>query len=208
VAERSRVPAIFNDWVLEGGSIDVDGQGTALTTRQCLLNENRNPTLSQADIEMRLKSGLGIEKLIWLGDGLANDHTDGHIDNIARFVAPGVVVCMEPFGTDDPNKDALNAIIAELKAARDVHGKKLEVMTVPSPGLIENEEGEAMPVSSMNFYIGNTAVVVPLYGAKSDDAAVAAIAKLFPGRRTVGLPANHVISGGGSFHCITQQQPA
>ncbi len=208
VAKRAGLPAIANDWVLEGGSIDVDGLGTALTTRQCLLNENRNPSLSQADIEQRLRAGLGIERLIWLGDGLANDHTDGHIDNIARFIAPGVVVCMEPFGADDPNKDALNAIIADLKAARDVNGKKLEVMTVPSPGRVENEDGEVMPVSSMNFYIGNTSVVVPLYGAKSDEAAVAAIAKLFPGRRTMGLPANNVITGGGSFHCITQQQPA
>ena len=207
VARQASTPALLNDSVLEGGSIDVDGLGNALTTRQCLLNENRNPSLTQADIEARLKTGLGIEHLIWLGDGLANDHTDGHIDNIARFVAPGVVVCMEPFGGDDPNTDALRAIIADLKAARDINGRKLEIMTVPSPGRMENEDGDVMPVSSMNFYIGNTTVVVPLYGAKSDDAAVAAIAKLFPGRRTVGLPANSVITGGGSFHCITQQQP-
>ena len=207
VAKTAGVTATEYKWVLEGGSIDVDGQGTALTTRQCLLNENRNPNLTQADIERNLREGLGIEKLIWLGDGLANDHTDGHIDNIARFVAPGVVVCMEPSGTSDPNRDALNAIIADLKAATDVNGRKLEVVTVPSPGRIEDEEGEIIPASSMNFYIGNTAVVVPLYGAPTDDAAVAAIAKLFPGRRTVGLSAKHVITGGGSFHCITQQQP-
>lgn len=207
VADRAGVPAVSNDWVLEGGSIDVDGQGTALSTRQCLLNPNRNPGLTQAEIETRLRDGLGIETLIWLGDGLANDHTDGHVDNIARFVAPGVVACMEPTGADDPNRDALNAIIADLKAARDVHGRKLEVVTVPSPGRVEDVDGEIIPASSMNFYIGNAAVVVPLYGAASDDAAVAAIAALFPGRRTVGLPANHVITGGGSFHCITQQQP-
>ncbi len=207
VAGRAKIPATRNDWVLEGGSIDVDGAGTALTTRQCLLNANRNPALTQADIEKRLADSLGIEKLIWLGDGLANDHTDGHIDNIARFIAPGVVMCMEPAGAGDPNRDALRAIIADLKAATDIHGKKLEVVTVPSPGRIENEDGEVIPASSMNFYIGNTAVVVPLYGAATDDAAVTAIAKAFPGRRTLGLPAGHVITGGGSFHCITQQEP-
>jgi agmatine deiminase len=208
VAARAGVPASENAWVLEGGSIDVDGQGTCLTTRQCLLNPNRNPDLSQKQIEDRLRESLGIQKLIWLGDGLANDHTDGHVDNIARFIAPGVVMCMEPAGTDDPNTDALKAIIADLKAATDINGRKLEVVTVPSPGRVENEDGEVIPASSMNFYIGNRAVVVPLYGSATDDAAVAAIAKAFPGRRTVGLPADHVITGGGSFHCITQQQPA
>lgn len=207
VAARAGLTANINDWVLEGGSIDVDGMGSALTTRQCLLNANRNPTLSQADIEGRLLSGLGIEKLIWLGDGLLNDHTDGHIDNIARFIAPGVVACMEPAGNDDPNRDALNAIIANLKAATDVNGRKLDVYTIPSPGLVPDEDGEPIPASFMNFYIANTAVVVPIYGTANDDAAVAAIAKLFPKRRTVGLPANHILTGGGSFHCITQQQP-
>jgi agmatine deiminase len=207
VALQAKVAAHEHAWVLEGGSIDVDGEGTCLTTRQCLLNPNRNPTLNQGDIEKRLRESLGIEKLIWLGDGLANDHTDGHVDNIARFIAPGVVMCMEPSGADDPNRNALNAIIADLKAATDINGRKLEVVTVPSPGRVENEDGEAIPASSMNFYIGNTTVVVPLYGSATDDAAVTAIAKAFPGRRTIGLPAGHVITGGGSFHCITQQQP-
>ena len=207
VAAAAQRTAHLNNWVLEGGSIDVDGQGTALTTRQCLLNANRNPTLSQPDIEARLRTGLGVEKLIWLGDGLLNDHTDGHIDNIARFIAPGVVVCMEPSGADDPNRDALQAIIADLKAATDVRGQKLQVHTVPSPGLVPDEDGEPIPASFMNFYIANTTVVVPVYGTAFDGAAVAALAKLFPGRKTVGLRANHILTGGGSFHCITQQQP-
>jgi len=207
VAARARLTTHLNDWVLEGGSIDVDGQGTALTTRQCLLNPNRNPALSQADIEARLKAGLGIKKLIWLGDGLLNDHTDGHIDNIARFIAPGVVACMEPSGADDPNSEALRAIIAELKTATDVHGRKLEVYTVPSPGLVADEEGEPIPASFMNFYIANTTVIVPVYGTRYDDAAVASLAGLFPGRRVVASRADHILTGGGSFHCITQQQP-
>ncbi len=208
VASRAGISPIVNDWILEGGSVDVDGAGAALTTRQCLLNANRNPNLTQADIEQRLAQSLGIEKLIWLGDGLANDHTDGHIDNIARFVSPGVVACMEPGGTDDPNYDALTAIIADLKAGTDANGRKLEVVTIPSPGRVEDADGELIPASFMNFYIGNTTVVVPTYGTKADDRAVEEIAKLFPTRRTVGLPANYVITGGGSFHCITQQQPA
>jgi len=208
VACQAGVPTMQYEWVLEGGSLDSDGAGTALTTRQCLLNPNRNPGLSQGQIESRLRDGLGITKLVWLGDGLANDHTDGHVDNIARFVAPGVVACMEPLGADDPNRDALLAIIADLKAATDAQGRKLEVVTIPSPGAITDEEGELIPANPMNFYIGNTTVVVPLYGSPTDDKAVDAIGKLFPGRRIVGLPAGHVITGGGSFHCITQQQPA
>ena len=207
VASKAGTPARSQGWVFEGGSIDVDGEGTALTTRQCLLNPNRNPDLVQRDIEQSLRDALGIETLIWMDEGLINDHTDGHVDNIARFVAPGVVACMEPAGSDDPNAEILKRIIATLKNARDAKGRKLEVMTIPSPGRIDDEDGEIIPANPMNFYIGNSTVVVPLYGSPTDDAAVEAIGKLFPGRRSVGLSARHVITGGGSFHCITQQQP-
>ena len=208
VSAYAGVPALDNDWVLEGGSIEVDGMGTALTTRQCLLNPNRNAGLTQAKIEERLRRSLGIEKLVWLGDGIVNDHTDGHIDNIARFVAPGVVACMEPGGSGDPNRDVLAAILGDLKGAIDANGRKIEIVTVPSPGRVEDAEGKIIAASFMNFYIGNTIVVVPIYGTKADGQAIEAIARLFPTRRTVGLSANHVITGGGSFHCITQQQPA
>ena len=208
IASHTGLQVVAHNWILEGGSIDVDGAGTALTTRQCLLNPNRNPNLTEHEIEEHLSWSLGIKKLIWLGDGLVNDHTDGHIDNIARFVAPGVVGCMEPSGLDDPNYDTLTATIASLKGGIDACGRKLDIATIPSPGRVEGADGEIIPASFVNFYIGNTTVVVPVYGTKKDDSAVERIARLFPTRRTVGLLANHVISGGGSFHCITQQQPA
>jgi agmatine deiminase len=194
------------DFVLEGGAIEVDGEGTLLTTKQCMLGGARNPGLDQAALDARLRWALGVEHVVWLDRGLLNDHTDGHIDTLARFVAPGVVACMEP-AADDPNRDALLGIIADLRAARAANGQPLEVVTVPSPGAVYDAAGTIMPASYMNFYIANTTVIVPTYGVPADDAAVAAIAKLFPGRKTVGLDGKAVVVGGGAFHCSTQQQP-
>lgn len=198
---------VAHDWFLEGGSVDVDGEGTCLTTKQCLLNPNRNPGMSVAQIEAALATGLGVRKTIWLDEGLINDHTDGHIDTIARFVAPGVVVCMHPADERDPNGATLKRIEAALAASTDVKGRKLKVVTIPSPGAVHDEDGRLMPASYANFYIGNRTVVVPTYGSPNDAAAVAGIAKLFPGRETVGRSAKAIVSGGGAFHCITQQQP-
>jgi agmatine deiminase len=200
LCDAAGLPRETRDWVLEGGAIDVDGAGLLVTTEQCLLNPNRNPGLSRVEIEERLCADLGLKEILWLGEGLINDHTDGHVDNLARFVAPGVLALPEPFGEDDPNAH----IFADaIKRARDW---PVEIVTVPSVGRFEVDD-EAVPASHMNFYIGNEVVVVPTYGGPSDVLAIAEIAKLFPGRETIGLPANHILTGGGSFHCISQQVP-
>jgi len=189
-----------SDWILEGGAIEGDGTGLFLTTEQCLLNANRNPHLDKEAIEQRLGRDLGAVRVVWLGEGLVNDHTDGHVDNLARFVAPGRIAIPEAVA-DDPNAAAY------ADAAEALLDADLEVVAIPSPGLVERD-GEIIPASYMNFYIGNASVVVPQYGAANDTAAVEAIQALFPDRRAIGLRADHILTGGGSFHCISQQVPA
>jgi len=188
------------DWVLEGGAIDGDGTGRVVTTTQCLLNRNRNPDLSRDEIAAQLKADLGFANIVWLGDGLLNDHTDGHVDNLARFVAPGVIAIPEAT-ENDPNW------LVYAQAADAAAAAGLDVTRIPSPGRVLRDD-EVIPASYMNFYIGNAAVVVPLYGAPNDDAAVAAIQALFPTRAVAGLRADAILTGGGSFHCISQQIPA
>lgn len=200
LAEAAGLAVTDCDWVLEGGSIDVDGKGLAVTTTDCLLNHNRNATLGKAQIEARLLRDLGISRTLWLGDGLANDHTDGHVDNLARFVAPNHLVIPEVRDADDPN----TAVYADARTQAEAFGCK--VTALPSVGRFE-QGGEAVPASYMNFYIGNSVVVTPVYGSHYDDDAIAALAALFPDRRIIGLPADAVLTGGGSFHCSSQQLP-
>jgi len=194
-------------WALEGGAVDTDGEGTLLTTRRCLIDPKRNPGMGQADLERSLRDVLGVERILWLEGCLENDHTDGHIDTLARFVAPGVVACMEPGTGDDPNREALVAVADALEGAEDARGRTFEVVRVPSPGVVRSGDGALMPASYMNFYIGNRTVAVPTYGSPRDAEAVEQIGRLFPGRRTVGLSAFAILSGGGAFHCITKEQP-
>ncbi len=201
LARAGGLPVAFADWVLEGGAIDTDGTGLAVTTEQCLLNPNRNPTLSKAEIEARLRADLGFDRILWLGDGLLGDHTDGHVDNLARFVAPGVLAIPRATAPDDPNR----AVFDDARARALAFG--LEVRDVPSPGWM-GEGDEAEPASYMNFTICNRVVVVPTYGSVHDDEAVATIGALFPDRAAVGLRADAVLTGGGSFHCSSQHVPA
>ena len=200
LAAAAGIETARHDWVMEGGAIDVDGSGLAVTTEQCLLNPNRNPGMERTEVAARLKSDLGIDRLLWLGEGLTGDHTDGHVDNLARFVGEGKLAVPVPESSDDPNHQAY----ADARYRAESFG--LEVAAIPSPGRIEPEDG-IVPASYMNFYIGNAAVVVPVWGAANDEAAVELIGAHFPGRRAVGLRAGHVLTGGGGFHCISRQVP-
>ncbi len=211
IARLAGKPAVRFDFVLEGGAIEHDGQGTILTTRQTLLNPNRNGW-TKADAEAALREALGAKKVIWIDEGLLNDHTDGHIDNIARFVAPGRVVCQARAGADDPNAATLNAIAETLESATDALGRKLDVVRIPGVGLYRNAWDEISPASHMNFIIANGVVVVPVYGTATERAAIEALQAVFPNRDVIGVPSQGLLgcgeAGGGSFHCITQQEPA
>jgi agmatine deiminase len=163
--------------------------------------------MDQAEIERRLAQSLGLHTVLWLDRGLQNDHTDGHVDTLARFVAPAKVVCMRAGDAGDPNRDTLDHIARDLRGFRDARGRALEIVEIPAPGVVRGADGHNMPASYVNFYIGNRTVAVPIYGTRHDREAVDCIAQLFPDRRTVGIDARAVLSGGGAFHCISQQQP-
>ena len=200
LARHRKLVVEEHGWILEGGAVDGDGTGLCVTTEQCLLNPNRNPNFTKTDVEALLATDLGYSRVLWLGDGLLNDHTDGHVDNLARFVGENRLLI--PEATDnDPNWRVYQ------DAAQRAQGFGVDVIRFPSPGRVLSLEEEIVPASYMNFYIGNAAVVVPVYGQENDDAAIAALAALFPGRQVVGQRADHILTGGGSFHCISQQLP-
>ncbi len=193
--------------VLEGGSIDVNGAGVCLTTEQCLLNPNRNPTLSRLQLEEYLREYLGASKTVWLGEGISGDDTDGHIDDIARFVAEDTVVCAVEEDPSDENYHLLRDNYRRLELAGDIQGRPFRVVPLPMPGPVETPDGR-LPASYANFYIANQVVLVPVFGHENDIRAVRVLQGLFRDRRVVGIRCEALVWGLGAIHCVTQQQPA
>lgn len=192
--------------VLEGGAIDVNGQGLCLTTEQCVLNENRNLGKTKKDVEEYLADYLGIQKTIWLFEGLVNDHTDGHVDELARFVAPNKILCAYEDNEKDENYAILRNNYETLVSATNLQGKPFEVVKLPMPHM-SYEDGSKAPVSYCNFYISNTAVLASIFNDPNDAKALEIIQFCFPDRQVVGIDCSDIIYGGGAIHCLTQQQP-
>ena len=201
LARDAGLPTETSPMILEGGAVDGDGTGLVATTEQCLLNPNRNPSMTRDEIEAELARMLGFDRVLWLGDGLINDHTDGHVDNLARFVGQNRLVVPQATGASDPNAE----IYTDAAARAEAFG--VEVVRIPSPGRIERE-GRVEPASYVNFAITSNLVVVPTFGSPHDADGVAAIAALFPDRDCVGLRGDAVLAGGGGFHCASQQMPS
>jgi agmatine deiminase len=203
-----KVPCRAFPLITEGGALELDGEGLVLTTDTCLLNDNRDSAPEQrAAVEATLKEAFGAHKVLWLGEGLLGDHTDGHIDNIARFVGPGTVVHMRPSDESDPNSAALAHIERDLKAMRTASDQPLTLHAIPSPSRVLSAEGEVMAASYCNFYLGNAVVVMPAFGTPHDEPARAALAKIFPQHQVIASPARAFLEGGGTFHCMTRQIP-
>ena len=198
--------------VMEGGSIEVNGAGCVLTTEQCLLNPNRNPRLSQAEIEQYLKDYLGVQKVLWLGEGIVGDDTDGHIDDIARFVAENVIVCAVEDDPEDANYKLLQDNLKRLQKMTDAGGRAFEIVTLPMPGIVGGESTDErnldrLPASYANFYIANEVVLAPIFGHANDARALETLQTLFANRRVVGINCEPLVWGMGTIHCVTQQQP-
>ena len=208
-----QVPRFTPGIVMEGGSIEVNGAGCVLTTEQCLLNENRNPRLSRTEIEEYLKNYLGVRKVLWLGEGIVGDDTDGHIDDIARFVGPNMIVCVVEEDPEDANYELLQDNLKRLQGMTDAEDRPFEIVTLPMPGVVggtstDSRNLDRLPASYANFYIGNGVVLAPIFGHANDSLALKTLEQLFPTRRIVGINCEPLVWGMGTIHCVTQQQPA
>ncbi len=207
VARLRGLPLFSPGIVMEGGSIEVNGTGTLLTTEACLLNPNRNPEIDKAGIEQRLRDYLGVSNILWLGDGIVGDDTDGHVDDLTRFVSANTVVTVVEEDPADANHALLQENLKRLRTMRDEKDQPLNVVELPMPGLIEHE-GQRLPASYANFYIANGIVLVPTYRDTNDRRALDILQREFPNRRVIGVDSTELIWGLGSFHCISQQEPA
>lgn len=206
------LPMVTIESILEGGAIDVNGKGMCLTTEQCLLNPNRNPGMSKTEMEAVLREYLGVEKAIWLKNGLYNDHTDGHIDEIARFVNENTIVCAYEDNPEDENYQTLHENFTQLTLAVDLSGRPFNVVKLPMPHIYYAsdkpfEGGEKAPVSYTNFYIGNGVVLAAVFNDPNDEAALNILRSVFPQHKVVAIDCSDIIYGGGAIHCLTQQQP-
>jgi agmatine deiminase len=206
IGERLGLPVYHPGIVMEGGSVDFNGAGTILTTTACLLNKNRNPHLNRQQIEGYLQNYYGIDQILWLGDGIVGDDTDGHIDDITRFVNEDTVVTVVEENKNDENYHILQENLRTLKTMRLLNGKQLNIIELPTPDMVIYQ-GQRLPASYANFYIANSAVIVPTYRSKNDEKALDILQSCFPGRKVIGIDSTDIIWGLGSFHCLSQQEP-
>jgi agmatine deiminase len=207
-----QLPRFAPGIVMEGGSIEVNGEACVLTTEQCLLNPNRNPQLRRSDIETYLKDYLGVVKVLWLGEGIVGDDTDGHIDDIARFVAPNVIVCAVEDDPEDANYELLQDNLARLKQMTDANDRPFKIVTLPMPGIVGGETTDTrnldrLPASYANFYIANNVVLLPVFGHANDARAHETLQRVFRDRRVIPINCEPLVWGMGTIHCLTQQQP-
>jgi agmatine deiminase len=207
VAELCGVARVRPELVIEGGALEVDGEGTLLATEPTLLDPKRNPGIGRAELERRLSSLIGSERVVWLGEGIEGDDTDGHVDDVARFVRPGVVVCAREPDSRDANHAPLEDMAARLRAARDARERRLEVIDLPMPAPVRDGDVR-LPASYANFYLCNGAALVPVFGVPQDPAALEILRAALPGRAIVPIPSRTLVRGLGAVHCLTQQQPA
>jgi agmatine deiminase len=206
IAFKLGIPVYYPGIVMEGGAVEFNGKGTLLTTEACLLNENRNPGLNREQIEQYLFDYYGVEQILWLGDGIDGDDTNGHVDDITRFFREDAVVTVIEPDKSDPNQRILRENLRKLKTMRLLNGKQLEIAELPMPSPVIFE-GQRLPASYANFYISNRSVIVPLYRCKEDDIAMSVLETCFPDRKVVGIDSVEIIWGLGSWHCLSQQEP-
>ena len=208
IAKIAGYPIYQSDFIFEGGSLEVNGQGLGITTKECVLNPNRNPDIKKNDIENNLNFFLGVKNLIWLKNGLKNDHTDGHVDNLVRFITPEILLCMEPTNMEDPNYDVLMEIQETLREKTNLLGKKFKTLTLPSPGEVFDQKDNLMAASYLNFLIINQCVAVPQFQRPNDQKVLDVFKKILPDKTIIGIDCLDLLTGGGGLHCISQPVPS